>query len=320
MAKKFVFDKKAGAFTPKRTTLGSLLRAFLRYGTSALLCGLAFYLIFALVYSTDREQRLEYENEQLVSTYGELSRQVDLIDGTLGHLRLRDREIYNDLFETDPPSYITEELDTLLRRSDLESVAEDDLVWDALALLGRLESRATQVTATLVDIDTLLKMKDQPLTTIPSIVPVKPFSPVQTGASVGKKVSPFFKSIRDHDGIDLVATVGTTVRCTADGRVSQVVRSKKGMGNQVFVDHGDGFQTVYAHLDEIRVTQGQTIRQGAVLGTVGQSGTCFAPCLHYEVHHDGRFLDPVHYFFAELDPVTYHDMTIIALTTGQSLD
>ncbi|MBQ1754491.1 MAG: M23 family metallopeptidase, partial [Bacteroidales bacterium] len=94
----------------------------------------------------------------------------------------------------------------------------------------------------------------------------------------------------------------------------------KGMGNQVTVDHGGGFRTCYAHLDEINVSQGQTLKQGAVLGKVGQSGSCFAPCLHYEVLRDGFAQDPVNYFFAELDPATYRDMMIVALTTGQSMD
>ena len=64
----------------------------------------------------------------------------------------------------------------------------------------------------------------------------------------------------------------------------------------------------------------RSLKQGAVLGKVGQSGSCFAPCLHYEVLRDGFAQDPVNYFFAELDPATYRDMMIVALTTGQSMD
>lgn len=81
-----------------------------------------------------------------------------------------------------------------------------------------------------------------------------------------------------------------------------------------------GGTSVYAHLDAIRVSVGQTLRQGAVIGTVGQTGSCFAPCLHYEVRRGDFVQDPVNYFFAELTPENYRDMMIVALTTGQSMD
>ena len=102
--------------------------------------------------------------------------------------------------------------------------------------------------------------------------------------------------------------------------VKKVVKSEKGMGNQVTVEHAGGFQTLYAHLNSIKVSEGQNVRQGTVIGTVGQSGSCFAPCLHYEVLRGGIVQEPVNYFFAELDPATFHAMMIVALTTGQSMD
>ena len=110
------------------------------------------------------------------------------------------------------------------------------------------------------------------------------------------------------------------MRCTAEGKVTRVERSEKGMGNQVTVSHKGGIETVYAHHDAIRVSVGQTLRQGAVIGTVGQTGSCFAPCLHYEVRRGDFVQDPVNYFFAELTPENYRDMMIVALTTGQSMD
>ena len=92
------------------------------------------------------------------------------------------------------------------------------------------------------------------------------------------------------------------------------------MGNRVTVEHAHGLRTVYAHLNSIKVSEGQSVRQGTAIGTVGQSGSCFAPCLHYEVLRGGIVQEPVNYFFAELDPATFHEMMVVALTTGQSMD
>lgn len=316
---KYVFDKESGGFKPKRTTFRGVLAATIRYALAVLAASVAFYLVFALAFSTEREQELERENRLLEAEYTALNGRLDLVEGVVGHLRERDRAIYNDLFSTDPPNYLLSAKDTLLPAEDPEKLTETDLVWDAYALVKRMESAASEVSRQLAEIDTAFSGGLIP-TAIPSIVPLVAFSPVQTGASVGKKVNPFYKTIRDHTGLDLMAPSGTPVRCTADGQVVQVVRSEKGMGNQVTVAHKGGFRTVYAHLADIRVSAGQNIRQGAPVGTVGQSGSCFAPCLHYEVLRDGFVQDPVNYFFAELSPATYRDMMTVALTTGQSMD
>lgn len=320
MARKFIYDKEAGGFKPKRTSLREVLYGLVRYGLSILAVATLFYLVFALVFSTEREQMLERENHLLEAEHTALTDRLDLLEGAVGHLQERDREIYHDLFSTDPPNYLLSAQDTLLRTGDLEAMSETDLVWDAYALVNRMESVASEVSRQLAEIDTALAGGGLVPTAIPSILPLAAFSPVQTGASVGKKVNPFYKTIRDHSGIDLLAPSGTPVRCTADGQVSQVVHSEKGMGNQVTVTHKGGFRTVYAHLEGVRVSVGQNLRQGAPIGTVGQSGSSFAPCLHYEVLRDGFPQDPVNYFFAELAPATYRDMMIVALTTGQSMD
>ena len=321
MAKRYVFDEKRGAFVPKKPTLKSVLGALLRYVFAIVAAAVVFYAVFALVFSTDRELLLERENQLLSEEYATLTAQLDRIEGTVGNLQVRDREIYRELFGADPSNYTIEAQDTLLQLGgELESMSESDLVWDTYALTNRVESTASLVTRWLTEIDTLLASGNIRPTAIPSTVPVKPFSPLQTGASVGKKITPFYKTIREHTGIDLVVPAGTLVRCSADGKVTRVVKSEKGMGNRVTVKHPNGLQTVYAHLNSIKVSEGQTIRQGDQIGTVGQSGSCFAPCLHYEVLRGGFVQEPVNYFFADLDPATFHTMMVVALTTGQSMD
>ena len=319
--KRYVFDRKKGQFTREHARLRSVLLAIARYTVAILLSAVAFYVVFALAFSTDRERSLEQENRLLAVSQAAFSNRLDLVEGTVGNLRLRDREIYRDLFGADPPSFIVEAQDSLLIESaELEEMDEPELVWDGYAAINRMESTASRVSRYLTEIDTLLSGGGIVPTAVPSVLPLESFSPVQTGASVGKKINPFYKTIREHDGIDLLAPAGTLVRCTADGKVVRVVRSEKGMGNQVTVEHKGGFRTVYTHLDGIRVSEGQNLRQGQQLGTVGQSGSCFAPCLHYEVLRDGSSQDPVDYFFAELSPQVYHEMMVVALTTGQSMD
>ena len=123
-----------------------------------------------------------------------------------------------------------------------------------------------------------------------------------------------------HDGLDLIAHSGEPVYSVADGIVREVVKSRKGLGNQVVIDHGNGYRTRYAHLADVEVAKGRRVRRGTRLGYVGVSGNSFAPHLHYEVWKDTVALDPVNHFFASLSPEDYVSMLVMSVSTGQSMD
>ena len=95
-----------------------------------------------------------------------------------------------------------------------------------------------------------------------------------------------------HRGVDLSVPTGTPVSAMAGGRV-RFAGLQRGFGNVVWIDHGAGYTTVYAHLSEIRVRRGDPVRAGQVLGASGASGNASAPHLHFEVWRWGRPVDPV---------------------------
>jgi murein DD-endopeptidase MepM/ murein hydrolase activator NlpD len=94
-----------------------------------------------------------------------------------------------------------------------------------------------------------------------------------------------------HQGIDLSAPQGTAVRATAPGRVD-IAHRMGGWGRVVLLDHGDGWQTRYAHLKRIKVKEGDRVDRGSVIGTVGKTGNASGFHLHYEVIKDGTPIDP----------------------------
>jgi murein DD-endopeptidase MepM/ murein hydrolase activator NlpD len=154
----------------------------------------------------------------------------------------------------------------------------------------------------------------------PMTSPLEDFSFAQTGASIGSKVNPFYKVEMQHDGLDLIAPSGKPVLAAADGVVKEVVRSRKGHGNMVVIDHENGYYTKYAHLSEIRTAKGRRVSRGTEIGHVGMSGNSFAPHLHYEVLKDTVALDPVNHMFASVTPEEYINMMILSVSTGQSMD
>lgn len=108
----------------------------------------------------------------------------------------------------------------------------------------------------------------------------------------GRYKNPELKTVLNNPGIDVQALRGSNVRCIFSGVVS-LITYMGGFGNTIIVDHNDGFYSVYAHLDQIMVRNDDFIEDGAVIGTVGESGFLEGPQLHFEIYGDNKNLNPL---------------------------
>lgn len=274
-----------------------------------------YYLIFSLVVNTDEEKRLKRENRLYEKLYPEMEQKEKLISDVVKDLQARDNAIYKQIFKSQAPSVDPQNSALFFFATD--STADKDIVEyterRSLALLdmtSRIDSNFKEVFSDAASSRTLP----------PMLVPVPDLKFAQVGASVGKKMDPFYKVLTMHNGIDLIAGQGTPVLATADGVVLEVKRSGKGSGNIVEIGHDGGYRTLYAHLQDIVVRKGERVKAGRKIADVGMSGNSFAPHLHYEVHRDSLVLDPVNFFFASFSPEDYMKAAYMAATTGQSLD
>lgn len=111
----------------------------------------------------------------------------------------------------------------------------------------------------------------------------------------GMRADPFTGLPRFHNGIDLANRVGTPIRAAASGRVVHIESQIGNYGRFVIVRHPDGFQTLYAHLNDFTVRTGEYVERGEVLGTMGNTGRSTGPHLHFSVIHNGTFVDPLRY-------------------------
>ncbi|MGD0014678.1 MAG: M23 family metallopeptidase [Bryobacteraceae bacterium] len=125
---------------------------------------------------------------------------------------------------------------------------------------------------------------------VPSIWPVDG----RLQSYFGKRLDPFSGEGAFHRGVDITAPRGTVIRAAADGVVLHA-GMMNGYGRVVVIDHGNGLQTLYAHLSRFAVVPGQEIRRAEVIGAVGASGRSTAPHLHYEVRRHGTPQNPSHY-------------------------
>jgi murein DD-endopeptidase MepM/ murein hydrolase activator NlpD len=140
----------------------------------------------------------------------------------------------------------------------------------------------------------LLEAKRSVLASTPTIWPLRG---VLT-AGYGYRKSPFTGQREMHEGIDVAAPQGTPFVTTADGVVS-FVGPLGGFGNVIFINHGHGFTTFYAHASRIRAREGQQVKRGEVIAYVGMTGRTTGPHVHYEVQVNGATVNPLKYI---IDP------------------
>jgi murein DD-endopeptidase MepM/ murein hydrolase activator NlpD len=135
------------------------------------------------------------------------------------------------------------------------------------------------------------------LSSMPTVAPVKGI----LTSGYGNRRDPFSGRLSLHEGIDIVAPAGREVRAPGDGVVVKAARESS-FGLVVYLSHGYGLTTVYGHLSATKVTPGQKVRRGDLLGLVGSTGRSTGNHLHYEVRLDGTTTNPLAYILDDIAP------------------
>lgn len=314
----YKFNDDQLRFTEERLSFIGFLRRISR--ELGVIFGLVilYLVIFVLIFKSDEDRKLMQERRAIAEHYDELVEKSKLIDNVIANIMTRDAGIYRELFNTDPPAILMQ------RDTNFAYYENDEFLYDLIHFsnyrLKGIDEMASTSGSLIRDIRKRMTDSLGMLNNIPSIIPVRDFALAQTGATIGNKIHPYYKTMIMHNGLDIITSVGTEVIATADAVVQTVVRSDVTFGNYIVLDHGNGYKTTYAHLRDILVKKGERVKQGKVIGKVGTTGISFAPHLHYEVNFNGSYMNPVNYFFAELDADSYSRMLIIAINTGQSMD
>jgi beta-lactamase regulating signal transducer with metallopeptidase domain len=135
----------------------------------------------------------------------------------------------------------------------------------------------------------------KPIAEKPDLFPLEKGKCEKISAPFGvKMINPFTKKEVIHNGVDLKAKEGTSVLAAAGGKLIKV-SEEEGWGNLIVIEHGDGFETWYAHLKDFTVESGQVVEKGQVIGHVGTTGNSTGPHLHFEVRLNKVNVDPMEY-------------------------
>ena len=317
----YIYNPKTRTYDRIYPTVRQRIMSYL----SRLFIGMGFgagtFLVFFFIFGSPSERGLRMENSKLQAQYHILSSRLDEALIVMEKLQQRDDNLYRVIMQADP---VNEELRTASygntnRYGEFMDLANPKLVINTSKKMDLLARQIYIQSESFDDIVEMCKNNDKMLASIPAIQPVSNKDLRRTASGYGTRIDPIYKTVKFHEGMDFAANVGTQVYVTGNGKV--IKAGWEGLyGNCIIVDHGFGYVTKYAHLSKIKVRRGQDVIRGEVIGEVGSTGKSTGPHLHYEVHVKGKVVNPVNYYFMDLNAEDYDKMIELASNHGKVYD
>lgn len=279
-------------------------------------------IVHDYLFDSEKELALRKENSAYKKNYAVLTSQLSEIESTLDALETEDKKLHTKFFLS-PPEQQTPSDNTTRKQLLLADASAFRSAVEKLATASeRLMHKSEQWNEVFANTDVFEKDKLYEAAGIPNIQPITPWETDKLLSGFGMRINPFHKGLYEHAGIDIAAPRGSEVVATAPGRVTKIKRSdvQAGYGNFIEIDHGNGYVTRYAHLEEIKVKLYQKVDKGAVIAISGNSGGSIAPHLHYEIIRDGKNVDPVNYMVHGLSSSDFQKLKTLSEKHNQSLD
>jgi len=263
-------------------------------GAAAVVALLVGYATISRTADLSQAARLQRENSLLSQEIGELRGRLSNLADTLIRIAQRDARI-RVLANLEP-------IDPQVQAAGIGGPTFAHVLGAAVAgPAGRTEEirvdlnalirRANLLASSFQEAADSLSVHSARLAATPSIMPTKGWL---SSAFSSMRTHPILHVARPHEGIDVTAPMGSPIEAPAGGVVLDA-GWESGYGNTVTIDHGFGIVTKFAHASKILVKTGQRVARGERIALVGNTGLATGPHLHYEVHVNGRPVDPLKY-------------------------
>ncbi|HIB37575.1 M23 family metallopeptidase [Mesonia sp.] len=320
---KYYYDSETLSYRKIEHKKGKKLGYALLGVTASVLAGLLLLVVYLNLpqIETPKEKAMRRELQNMELQYEVLNKKMTQAQKVLAEVQNRDNNIYRVYFEANP---IPEEqrkagFGGINRYKDLEGYDNSELIMETAKRLDILQKQIVVQSKSLDEIANLAEEKEKLLTAIPAIQPVKNENLKRMASGYGMRMHPILKYRKMHNGMDFSAPTGSLVYATGDAVVKKAKRTT-GFGNLVVLDHGFGYETYYAHLSEFKVRRGQKVKRGEIIAEVGSTGLSTAPHLHYEVHKNGKVVNPINFYHGDLTAEEYDIMLNQSALENQSLD
>ena len=295
----------------------------LRRALLFIIFGGSSFLVFHIFVDKPSVEQLENENSQILAQYKILSKRLDDAMLVLQDIQQRDDNLYRVMLDAEPISADvrnagyggTNRYDELLKMDNSELLVETTQKIDLL------EKQLYMQIKSFDEIVALDKDSKTRLRHTPAIQPISNRDLKRTASGYGYRIDPVYNVRTFHKGMDFSCDKKTPVYATADG-VIESAKWMSGYGYTVIIDHGYGYKTLYAHLldKKFLVKKGQKVLRGEQIALSGNSGKSTGPHLHYEVIAKGNHVNPINYYFMDLDADGYDQMLQMAENHGKIYD
>ena len=297
------------------------LRQTGNYIFAGIVIGVLLLYVLLTFFPSPREKQLKKEKDAMQAQLEVLNQQVDQMQIVMTDLQQRDDNLYRVLFGAEPiPLHIRQGAQRKIDYYErIASMTNSELAADLTLKVDMLGKEIYVQAKSYDDIVNMAKTQEIRMENIPAIQPVMNKDLKRVASGYGMRIDPVYHVRKFHQGMDFTAPTGTDIYATGNAKV---VFSgwKQGYGNTVILDHGFGYQTLYAHLFKSLVREGQRVRRYDVIALVGNTGKSTGPHLHYEVRLHGKPVDPRNYYFYDLSPEEYDKMIQLSNNFGQMLD
>lgn len=311
---RYRFNKKSLKYEKIPIKLKGIIKFFL----FILLLTTSLFFILSTFYNTPKERKLKNHVDILISDIHILNKRIDGLEGILSEIEIMDSIVYRSIFDTEP--FYRSYSDNSKLLDSLYKTNTPDIVDITHRKLNRLERKLTDQYYDFEFLKEISKERQDYLISVPSIQPISNEDLKRTASGWGWRIHPIYKIRKFHYGLDFSASTGTPIHATGKGKIYYASYSRQGYGKVVIIDHGYGYKSLYAHMNEIHVKKGQYINRGDIIGEVGSTGSSTGPHLHYEVIHYGKKVNPIHYFFNDLTPEEYERMIKISSQMNKTYD
>src|SRR3954469_12846839 len=223
------------------------------------------FIIVAIAFQyidSPKEKILRKENEDLRENYAVLQQRIEQLQKQMLELEARDNDVYRSIFEATPipDNARLKEMEKDKELQLVQRMDESELVRSLKSQLNKLVLRASNQAKSYKEIEVMINNKEKLLAAIPAIQPINNKNLRHVASGFGYRIDPVYKVAKFHAGVDFAAPRGTPIYATADGIVKEAGYNAGGYGNHVVINHGYGYETLYAHMYRIKARVGQRIK------------------------------------------------------------
>jgi len=319
---KYYYNTNTLRYEKLETPLRVMLLRVLGFISAAIVTAIIIVSIAYRYFPSANEKLLRQENDLLIQQFEILEEKTQKLQQQMTDLETRDNEVYRTIFEANPipDSVRLKEMEKNKEIKLVMSMNSVDLENSITNSLNNLTLRMAYQEKSYNDITRFIKNKDELLAATPAIQPVSNSELKRIASGFGYRIDPVYKTVKYHAGLDFSAPQGTPIYATANGVVRTAGNLGNGFGNHVIINHGYGYETLYGHMFKLKVKSGARVKRGEIIGWVGNTGKSTGPHCHYEVHKNGRPLDPVYFFYNDLTPEQFDRLLKLAASSNQSFD